>query len=771
MLILGDSGAGKSTFNRHLERRLWKEYKRGGPIPLPISLSIIHEPKQDMVNKQLQFYNFSDEQIQELKQHRQLVLICDGYDESQQLVNLHRTNSLNQPGQWDTKMVISCRTQYLGSSYHDRFRPQSEKQDLLQEAVIAPFSLEQITSYVEQFVESPSARFLFGDVPVWSSKEFVDKLQTIPNLLDLARNPFLLTLALRAFPKLVSSQEDLSRIHVTRVSLYDKFVEQWLEVNKQRLWSNKLSGDEHDALELLLNDGFIAKGIHFQRQLSNSIFKEQDGIPVVQYSHLRDKQTWKARFFAPDPEVRLLRECCPLTRTGHFYRFVHRSVQEYFYSCVIYSPALIDVGVEQQSDSYATGAQSLDANGPLFTQSLIKEPSIVQFLCDRVQQHPQFKQQLLDVIELSKTDAVVSTAAANAITILVRAGVLFNSANLRGIQIPGADLTGGQFDSAQLQGADLTRVDLSKTWLRKADFSNAHMEGVRFGELPYLEVESSANSCCFSSVGAILAVGLGKGPIILYSTSSWLIEKRFEGHTDAVNSLFFSADNQYLVSGGEDHIVRLWDCIDGKSLLILEGHTGGVNSVVISPCGRQIASASEDSAVRLWSSETGECLFVLNGHTFCATSVKFLQNGRQLVSSGMDPTIRFWDVETGEPGAVWESGRIGSMCLAISPDGQRFITGHITNVAQLWDVATGERGPVLVGHTRMIISAAFSPDRQWIATSSGDSSVRLWDSSSGAIFSILTSDGPIFDVSFTSDSSQIAAADSGGMVRLWDVRS
>ncbi|KAG9061246.1 hypothetical protein KI688_007584 [Linnemannia hyalina] len=38
MLVLGDSGAGKSTFNRHLEHRLWTDYKPGDPIPLFINL-------------------------------------------------------------------------------------------------------------------------------------------------------------------------------------------------------------------------------------------------------------------------------------------------------------------------------------------------------------------------------------------------------------------------------------------------------------------------------------------------------------------------------------------------------------------------------------------------------------------------------------------------------------------------------------------------------------------------------------------------------------
>ncbi|KAF9088756.1 hypothetical protein BGX23_007134, partial [Mortierella sp. AD031] len=99
MLILGDSGSGKSTFNRHLEHDLWSHYKQGGSIPLLINLPSIDRPNLDMIDKQLRIHNFKETQIQELKQHREFILICDGYDESQQLVNLHQTNSLNQPGQ------------------------------------------------------------------------------------------------------------------------------------------------------------------------------------------------------------------------------------------------------------------------------------------------------------------------------------------------------------------------------------------------------------------------------------------------------------------------------------------------------------------------------------------------------------------------------------------------------------------------------------------------------------------------------------------------
>ncbi|KAF9992031.1 hypothetical protein BGZ65_012779, partial [Modicella reniformis] len=67
-LLLGDSGAGKSTFNKALECELWQSYKKNsGPIPLHINLPAIEKPEQDMVAKQLRKAEFTEPEIRELK--------------------------------------------------------------------------------------------------------------------------------------------------------------------------------------------------------------------------------------------------------------------------------------------------------------------------------------------------------------------------------------------------------------------------------------------------------------------------------------------------------------------------------------------------------------------------------------------------------------------------------------------------------------------------------------------------------------------------------
>lgn len=109
----------------------------------------------------------------------------------------------------------------------------------------------------------------------------MDTLATIPNLMDLVRNPFLLTLALEALPSVVEGRTDLSRLRVTRVELYKTFVKHWLNVNKRRLQDQALKDDKLEVLEELLADGFEQNGIVFQKTLRRPSFESRTDDPLL----------------------------------------------------------------------------------------------------------------------------------------------------------------------------------------------------------------------------------------------------------------------------------------------------------------------------------------------------------------------------------------------------------------------------------------------------------------------------------------------------------
>ncbi|KAG9064798.1 hypothetical protein KI688_003057 [Linnemannia hyalina] len=771
MLILGDSGSGKSSFNRHLVHLLWTEYKRGGPIPLFINLASIDDPQRDMVSKQLQYLRFSDEQICELRLRHQFILICDGYNEGQLVTNLHSTNELNRPGQWNAKMVISCRNQYLGQNYRYRFEPYSANSrvpsdhGLFEEAVIVPFSRTQIKAYVEQYV--------CLEPRTWTTQDYMDKLTSIPNLMEIVKNPFLLTLAMEALPNITEGMKDLSTIKIMRVHLYDTFIKHWLGVNKIRLQEIPLSKESRKALDLLVDIGFTSLGIAYATRLASAIFEHQGANPVVLYTDLRDRGSWKAEFFGSDPMARMLREASPLTRSGSSYRFVHRSMLEYFFSLGVFDPSNFGEKDEfsPQSDVGSTSPALFDAEGPLFRHSLLAEPSIIQFLCDRVQQSTSFKQQLFAIIKESKSNLAASRAAANAVTILFKSGVRLCSVDMRGVRIPGADLSGGELDSVQFQGADMTGVNLSRSWLRRADFSNAVMSGVQFGEWPFFSVNKEPTACAYSNDGDTLAVGLASGDINVYDTATWTGTRTLSGHFKAVTGLSYHPTSHQLFSASRDGTLRVWDLKSGISEQTFGGQGGVVSSIAVSPDGQQLATGGADKLVRLWFSDNLSPVRCLPGHIDAVKCLAYSPNGSVLASGSSDKTVRLWDTSSGNNTSTLKGHTDSISSIAYSPNGQYFVSGSNDTTVRIWDVSTEKSLAMLTNHTDRVSSVAYSPDGQYIVSASWDMTVRIWRSFSPFNqVSVLRGATKIITGLSVSPAglAQVAACCNDKTIRLWD---
>ncbi|KAF9351884.1 hypothetical protein BGX26_010181 [Mortierella sp. AD094] len=750
-LLLGDSGSGKSTFNRALEIDLRHKYgKADERIPLFIHLPSIEKLEQDLIGERLRKANFTEKQIRELKAHHEFILICDGYDECQQTRNLYTSNRLNQPGEWRAQMVISCRTEYTSADYKNSFQPTDrnshENWELFQEAIIAPFNKDQIQGYIDQYVISRK--------PLWKTEDYRRALEEIPNMQDLVTNPFLLKLALDVLPQLLDTNSEFSTARITRLKLYDEFVAQWIERGQKRLLDMDLSPRDKEAFRILSDSGF------------NQIYNKHEGNPVVEYSKRRDKK-WKKCFFDHDDGKNLLREAIPLVRSNNLYRFMHKSVLEYGLSLAVFDPSTDTENTNQEPTSSRRGSTSSALS---FEAPALKEDPAT-FLGERTQQQPVFKEQLLAVIERSKTDKTARIAAANAITVLVRAGVQFSGEDLRGIKIPGADLSYGVFDSAQLHGADLRKTKLHNIWFRKADLSGAEMTGVQFGELPFLREDDLVKECAYWHDGKTLAVGIRNGGFRLYDTSSWEKIKELRRH-DQYGWFLFSETSDRVVYKGRDCISRLVDVKTGNCFQTLKGHTDSVNSIVYSPCGSKMASGGDDNTGRVWDVDTGECIHVLKGHSELVFRVAYSPDGNQIASASFDRTVRLRNVETGECIHVFagHSGKVYS--VVCSPNGSQTASASEDGTVRLWDFETGNGIHNLQGHAGEVISVAYSPDGDQIASGSKDKTIRLWDVETGnCIHAFQGHSNPIACIAYSPNGNQIASGSRDKAVRLWTVES
>ena len=233
MFILGDSGAGKSTFSTRLEQGRWDAYKAGGRIPLFIDLKAVHNLDQDLIQQHLASLSmFSASHMKNLSS-RGFIVICDGYDECQSRSNLYTNNQFNKPNQWKTKMIISCRTQYLTPEYRAYFAPQQDEisnlglspTELFTEAVIVPFKVDQIKEYIAQYtaITDASDNRPISE-PRWTNDHYMERLEKIANVMDLIKNPFMLRMVLDILPKIAPT--------TTEITLFSSTTNLWICITK-----------------------------------------------------------------------------------------------------------------------------------------------------------------------------------------------------------------------------------------------------------------------------------------------------------------------------------------------------------------------------------------------------------------------------------------------------------------------------------------------------------------------------------------------------------
>ncbi|KAG0216201.1 hypothetical protein BGX31_000656, partial [Mortierella sp. GBA43] len=411
-----------------------------------------------------------------------------------------------------------------------------------------------------------------------------------------------------------------------------------------------------------------------------------------------------------------------------------------------------------------------DLDLPLTQKSFVDEPAVLDHLGERVHQDPQFKQQLHDYIEQSKTDKQWRTAASNAITILVRAEVQFIHTDLRGIRIPYADLSYGVFESAQLQGADLRHVNLRGSWLKDADLSKAKMMGVQFGERPYWK--GRPYICLRSPNGTSLSL-VGNDTIDVYSLPS--LEKLWTlgGHTSMIRKTVYSPDGHQLASCAYDNTTRLWDIKSGICSHVLrcqEPHLYNqrrLYGVAYSPKGDLIATAGTNSTVQLWDTNSGECLSTLVGNLFDINCVVFSPDGNHVASGCGTGAIRLWNIHTMETFLLTgHNGMVEMMVFSLQGNRLIFSRGRERTV-QVWDVATKECLLVFTGRNNTC-PIRYSPRDEEVAIAGEDDTINLWDTLSGTRLRLEGHGGYISDLDYSPKGDLLASCSFDYTVRVWD---
>ncbi len=220
---------------------------------------------------------------------------------------------------------------------------------------------------------------------------------------------------------------------------------------------------------------------------------------------------------------------------------------------------------------------------------------------------------------------------------------------------------------------------------------------------------------------------------------------QLQSKNDEIKALDISLDGNYLVCGGDDGYVEIWNLQTHQLLHRMHNNSDDTLAVAISSDNKKVASGGEEKVIDVWSLNSGEQIARLEGHQGEITNLGFIDYDRKIVSTSTDKQTKIWDVTKRKIlySYLTPSNEYGEIKKAKSFDDYTIFA--LTEVEQATGNSRKRNGPPVwiyslkfkdnqgntlqefTQHRGPITDIAVASNRSYMASSSEDHTVRLWD--------------------------------------------
>ncbi|MGL6339213.1 MAG: hypothetical protein ACRC80_08745, partial [Waterburya sp.] len=262
---------------------------------------------------------------------------------------------------------------------------------------------------------------------------------------------------------------------------------------------------------------------------------------------------------------------------------------------------------------------------------------------------------------------------------------------------------------------------------------------------------SEINNIDFSPDGNYLVLG-GKDKKITLWQLSKLLDKTVKDSDFKILKVIYDKKNKIIATTGADKTIKLRDK-NGKSIDNWSGHKDWVYGLNFSPDGKYIVSGSEDNTVQIRDTKTGRLVFKLQ-HDEKVYDVNFSPDGK-LIAAVSETSLKLWDVDTKKElkSLPIKNDIYWATSLNFSPDPQGELLAVSTeegvkiyiscrsknkdNCQYYYNYKLLDAPPNKQNKKTTLLKFIFSNNGKIIATSDTDNNVKLWDVQSGKIIATL----------------------------------
>lgn len=279
------------------------------------------------------------------------------------------------------------------------------------------------------------------------------------------------------------------------------------------------------------------------------------------------------------------------------------------------------------------------------------------------------------------------------------------------------------------------------------------------------EVKALANSL----QGTYLVSGGQDATIRVWDLSTAKAMRQFSGHAGSITALCMAQDQEHLVSGSEDATVKLWHVRTGRCERTLQHPGGAPEAMAMSPDGRLLVTAGWE--LHVWDLKLGTRVGVLAAHEGGCAAVLWSPSGRMLVSGGADGRIAFWDPLTGNLLGARQCPHGPVTALALSLDERTLVSSggnpwDRRGKACVWDIAEGKPRRLIEEHAAPILRMAMTLDGRCLFTVSADGKMLAHDLETGATLRNDTLENAAPGaLLLTNDASRMIWSGSDGVIR------
>lgn len=299
-----------------------------------------------------------------------------------------------------------------------------------------------------------------------------------------------------------------------------------------------------------------------------------------------------------------------------------------------------------------------------------------------------------------------------------------------------------------------------------------------------IPVSGGVASLHFSEDGRFLAAGTKKGEVLVWDLDAGTMLHTLK-HGAVVNAVYVDRKSRYVVSGGSNRLLIIWDLYSGKKVREIGDYKGRINQIALSPDERLIAISGSRDEIYLVQFPEGEVTGMLrNGHKKEVLFSSFNRTGDALISVGRDNQMVLWDTGARRalrkteivPHTINESG-IEIQGADVTPDKRKvLISFRETRLAKggksmifkyntaLYDWQNGMLERIFEGNVKNIESFTITPDGRYFITDNSTVSLKkinFWDLRSGEVAKSQQIDEEISSLEVSGQGNWLALAETG----------